>query len=147
MSRNLDDLDTACAAKFKKLYDDMKNDKLLKEMGVTGIYISETRRELAVQMAYYSRSRMSVADVKRMYAAAGLYKISDEEAKTANTQTLSSRHIQGKAMDLVPEIDGIVAWNAAEKVWNRMGDIAKADGVEWGGSWDSFKDKPHFQID
>ena len=145
MSRNINDIDEAIKGKAKAAIERMSGDKTLKDYGVTGIYISETRRSLAVQMAYYSRSRMSVSDVKKMYKAAGLYELSDKEAKTPNTWTLESKHIKGKAIDLVPEKNGKPWWSAPEKVWERMGEIGEKCGLLWGGRWKE-KDLPHFEI-
>lgn len=146
MSKKIEDLDAPLQKPAASAIADMKTDATLKSLGVTGIFISETRRDLAVQMAYYSRSRMGVDDVKKMYAAAGLYRISDAEAKTANTKTLSSKHILGRAIDIVPEIEGTVAWRAPKEVWQRIGEIGKKYGFEWGGDWKEFQDYPHFQM-
>lgn len=145
MSNSLKDLDQAIYDKAKSAIEKMKADAKLKALGVTDIYINETKRALAVQMAYYSRSRMAVDDVKKMYKAAGLYDLSDKEAKTANTWTLSSKHIEGKAIDLVPVKDGKLWWNASEEVWNRMGALGEECGLFWGGRWKN-KDRPHFEI-
>jgi hypothetical protein len=146
MSKELKDLALNVQGPAAKALEEMKSDLQLKKLGVTGILISETLRPLAVQMAYFSRSRMAVSDVKKMYAAAGLYKISDTEAQSKNTDTLSSMHIQGRAIDLVPEIDGVIAWNAPNDVWKRMGEIGEKYGFTWGGRWPDFPDKPHFQM-
>ena len=147
MSNKIADLQPDTQIKAELAIEKMRSDVELKKMGVTGIYVSETLRTLATQMAYYSRSRMSVSDVKKMYAAAGLYKISDEEAAKANTWTLSSKHIEGKAIDLVPEINGVILWTAPDSVWQRMGEIGKTCGLTWGGDWSGTPDKPHFQED
>ena len=96
-------------------------------------------------MAYYSRGRMNIDDVKAMYKAAGLYNLSDSEAKTCNTWTLKSKHIEGKAIDLCPVINGKNAWNADESIWERMGKIGEENGLTWGGRWEQ-KDLPHFEI-
>ena len=144
MSRDINELDKSIIKKAKKAVADMKKDKLLKTYGVTDIYINETRRELAVQMAYYSRSRMTVDDVKEMYKAAGLYALSDAEAKIANTWTLKSKHIEGKAIDLVPVRAGKLWWTAPACVWERMGVIGENAGLNWGGRWKE-KDLPHFE--
>ena len=125
--------------------EEMRNDAELKRMGVTGIAVSESLREVAVQMAYYSRSRMSIADVKAMYKAAGLYAIGDEEAKKPNTWTLDSKHIRGEAVDLVPTKAGQYWWKAPEAVWFRMGEIGEKHGLTWGGRWKNH-DCPHFEI-
>lgn len=145
MGKQISELDYSMQAKARTAWDCMKTNEKLKELGVTDIAISETKRSLAVQMAYYSRSRMAPADVRRMYAAAGLYDPTEAECKTANTWTLDSKHIQGKAIDFVPVKDGKYWWNAPEEVWEIMGLIGEEAGLKWGGRWKN-KDCPHFEI-
>ena len=124
----------------------MARDPILKGFGVVGGYVNETIRDLAVQMAYFSRSRMSVEDVKKMFKAAGLWAITDAEAKTKCTETLESKHLLGKAADIAPSKDGKTPWwNAPDEVWARMAKIAEACGLESGYGWKAFKDSPHVQ--
>lgn len=40
--------------------------------------------------------------------------------------------------------NGTALW---ENDWDKIGDIGKAHGFEWGGDWTSIVDKPHFQMD
>lgn len=145
MSNRLADLDPIMYTKALNAYNAMNASKELKEKGVSKVIISETLRPLATQMAYYSRGRMSISDVKKMYKAAGLYDIPDSEAKTPNTWTLDSMHIKGLAIDLVPCKDAKAWWNAPLDVWELMGKIGKSYGLEWGGDWEQ-KDYPHFQM-
>ena len=125
--------------------DEMRNDPVLKELGVTSIGISETKRDIEVQMAYFSRGRMKPTDVKTMYKAAGLYQIRDDDASVVVTWTLDSKHLRGEAVDLVPQKNGIQWWTAPETVWKRMGEIGVKAGLSWGGSWKN-TDNPHFEI-
>lgn len=142
---DLSKLNPALFTRVTDALEEMRSDEKLKALGVTGIAISETLREIAVQMAYYSRSRMAVMDVKAMYKAAGLYAIGDAEAKRAATWTLESRHLRGEAVDLVPLKAGAYWWAAPEAVWKRMGEIGEAHGLEWGGRWKN-ADCPHFEL-
>lgn len=146
MSKKIIDLDVMVRAKAQKAWEDMQKNEQLKKLGVEEIAINETRRELAVQMAYYARGRMSVPDVKRMYAAAGLYAISDVEAMTVNTNTLNSNHIYGRAIDFVPVREGRLWWTAPKEVWELMGSIGENAGLKWGGRWKDFQDCPHFEL-
>lgn len=146
MSRKLTDLEIGLQCKAVKAIAKMKADETLKQMGVEEISIVETRRTMSVQMAYYSRGRMSVEDVKKMYKAAGLYALSDEEARTKNTWTLESKHLDGKALDLAPMKDGKIWWTAPIEVWERMGELGESEGLQWGGRFKDVKDTPHFQI-
>lgn len=67
------------------------------------------------------------------------------------SKTMNSRHLTGHAVDLAPVIDGQIRWD-----WPPFYDIAAAMqkaadelGVKivWGGSWTTFKDGPHFELD
>lgn len=67
------------------------------------------------------------------------------------SKTMNSRHITGHAVDLAPFIGGKIRWD-----WPPFHDIAKAMHaaakelgvpIVWGGSWASFPDGPHFELD
>ena len=53
-----------------------------------------------------------------------------------------SWHNYGLAADYAFVIDGKVTWNGP---WAEFGIIAKECGLEWGGSWTKFRDRPHVQ--
>ena len=145
MSKDLLDLDEAFRAKASKAFTELNKSETLHQLGVQSVAISETKRELSVQMAYYSRGRMKdPADVRAMYNAAGLYSPSEAECKTPNTWTLHSKHLTGRAVDFVPVKDGRLWWNAPVKVLEEMGKIGKACGMSWGGDWKT-KDYFHFE--
>jgi hypothetical protein len=140
----IDLLDPVIKEKAQKAIAAMRADEKLKALGVDGIGISETLRHLSTQMAYYSRGRMPVQDVKAMYDAAGLWNISDADAAKPITWTLDSKHLLGRAIDLVPLRHGSMWWGAPAQVWSRMGEIGEAQGLAWGGRWKN-KDSPHFE--
>jgi len=112
------------------------------------LVVVETMRELAVQMAYYSRSRMTVPDVQAMYKAAGLYAIGVDEASRAATWTLASNHFSGRACDCAPSLDGSTPWwGAPEELWQEYGRIVRSHGAQWGGDWPGKKaDNPHMEV-
>lgn len=35
--------------------------------------------------------------------------------------------------------------NLSDPVWQKLGEIAKEEGLVWGGTWTSFPEGPHFQ--
>ena len=147
MSNLIKDLNKDIQPAANKAYKAMNKSAALKKLGVEKVIIVETKRDLAVQMAYYSRSRMKDPnDVKAMYKAAGLYEPEDWECDRANTQTLSSNHIKGIAIDFAPYKDGKIWWDAPDSVWNEIGKIGKKYGFSWGGDWKDWKDKPHFEM-
>lgn len=138
-------LKPALKDRVQKALDDMRADDELRMLSVTGVAVSETLREIATQMAYYSRGRMIPADVQAMYKAAGLYAIKADEAKKTITWTLDSKHLKGEAVDLVPTRAGAYWWGAPQAVWDRMGLIGERYGLTWGGRWKN-TDCPHFEI-
>jgi len=57
-----------------------------------------------------------------------------------------SNHNYGLAVDVVPLVYGRPTWNVASAVWRAIGDEGKRSGLNWGGDWQAFKDKPHFEL-
>ncbi|MCB9448705.1 MAG: M15 family metallopeptidase [Flavobacteriales bacterium] len=59
-----------------------------------------------------------------------------------NARCGQSVHNYRMAFDVAPVIDGKVNYNKAD--WEAIGQIGESVGLQWGGRWSSFKDKPHF---
>lgn len=56
-------------------------------------------------------------------------------------------HTQGFAIDIVFKNEKDKwTWDAPEKDWIKLGKIGKDLGLEWGGDWSKFIDRPHFQL-
>ena len=126
--------------------DEMNSDAKLKSLGVERVFVVETKRDLVVQMAYYSSGRMEPKYVRAMYEAAGLYAIGDAEAKNIKTNTLKSKHIDGRAIDIAPWKNGDIWWNAPDEVWARMGEIGKSHNLTWGIVVGKSIDSPHYEL-
>ena len=75
------------------------------------------------------------------------------------TWTLHSKHLEGKAVDLAPLINGAIDWadlSKFDQIAKAMQDAAKEVGVavRWGGNWDmdgqprerGESDSPHFEL-
>jgi len=66
------------------------------------------------------------------------------------SQTMKSKHIVGRAVDLVAMPNGRVSWEWKYYIHiaTAMKEAAKelAVDIEWGGDWVSFKDGVHFQL-
>lgn len=60
------------------------------------------------------------------------------------TKTKSSKHTGRMAWDICKNVPGQEFTDI--KFFEQCGAIAKRLGIEWGGDWTSFKDRPHFQI-
>ena len=56
-----------------------------------------------------------------------------------------SAHNWGMALDVVPVVNGKPDWNASLDIWETLGSLAAAAGLDWGGNWVGLKDMPHLQ--
>lgn len=67
------------------------------------------------------------------------------------SQTMNSRHLHGLAVDLAAIVGGKITWQP--KVYNHIADAMLSSAaklgipVKWGGSWLSFPDLVHFELD
>jgi len=118
------------------------------------VVVLETRRLREVQIAYHLRGRAPVDEVRLVFAFCGLWAISDAEARTINTQTLYSKHLDGLAVDIAPAQDGKAWWSAPLRVWEMIWTIAEDEcGLDAcaGGKWQAWKkdgrpwDLPHIE--
>ena len=117
--------------------------------------VIETLRTEATQQAYYAQGRMPLYTVNSLRKDAGLWVIDEVTNKRIITWTLKSKHLDGKAIDIVPVFDGKIPWNIKNQeiadLYIRIGKIGESVGLEWGGRWkplDKFgvgKDAPHFE--
>jgi hypothetical protein len=58
---------------------------------------------------------------------------------------LSGYHNYGLGTDFVGFVNGRWSW-APSLPWARLGQLARARGLRWGGDWTGFVDKPHVQL-
>jgi peptidoglycan L-alanyl-D-glutamate endopeptidase CwlK len=56
-----------------------------------------------------------------------------------------SNHNYGLAVDLCPFVNGKPQWDD-NQAFIRIGEEAVKHGLDWGGSWKKFIDKPHVQL-
>ena len=57
-----------------------------------------------------------------------------------------SWHNHRLAFDVAPvDASGQPHWPEDVALWDQIGALGKAAGLEWGGDWKSFQDRPHFQ--
>ena len=137
MSRKLEDLEPAFQAKVRKFF------ARLDELGIKYL-VSETLRTKATQEAYFAQGRKPLNEVNRLRKLAGLWLISEKENMAKVTWTLDSKHLVGKAIDIVPEKDGDFWWNAPDEKWKAMAEVADSFDIEAGYYWKA-KDSPHFE--
>ena len=107
-----------------------------KKQGIV-IGVGECLRTKAEQDALYAKGRTKPGKI----------------VTKAKGNTYSSMHQWGVAVDiyLKMDVDGDGstvddAFNNSTGLFNKVGKIGQSIGLEWGGSWKSIKDLPHFQL-
>jgi peptidoglycan L-alanyl-D-glutamate endopeptidase CwlK len=103
-----------------------------------------------VERAAEMRSFMVVQGLRTMEEQRRLYLL-------GKSKTMRSRHLTGHAVDLAPlvDLDGDgdqeLSWNP-DHFWPISEAMLGASEylkipIIWGGSWESFRDYPHFELD
>ena len=71
--------------------------------------------------------------------------------KEGKSQTMNSRHLTGKAVDIVVYVNGEVTWNYKyyKEVATHIIVCSKLNAVPmvWGGDWKTLVDAVHFELD
>ena len=93
------------------------------------IKIGETLRTTAEQDALYAQGRTKPGKI----------------VTNAKGSSYSSYHQWGTAFDIY-RADGCGAYYDKDGFFSKVGAIGVSIGLEWGGSWKSIVDKPHFQL-
>lgn len=91
------------------------------------VIITSTFRDYESQDALYAKGRTT------------------EGPKVTKAKGGESFHNFRVAFDCVPVEHGKAIWDN-EGLWKEIGEIGVSLGLEWGGNFKSFKDKPHFQF-
>lgn len=125
----------------KQLHPDLqkKADQLVKLCAKNGITIGigECLRTVAEQDALYAKGRTAGGSI----------------VTNCKGSSYSSPHQWGIAFDfyLIMDVDGDGktnddSFNNASGLFDEVGKLGRSIGLEWGGSWKSIVDKPHFQL-
>ncbi len=100
----------------------------LRAQGIT-IRATSSYRSFAEQNALYAQGRTKPGPI------------------VTNARGGQSLHNYGLAVDVVPlGANGQPNWNVPNSTWQKIGAAGKKQGLEWGGDWKSFVDRPHFQL-
>jgi peptidoglycan L-alanyl-D-glutamate endopeptidase CwlK len=112
--------------------------------------LTSVHRSAAEQMALYAQGRRTLAEVNVLRRIAGLPNIGAAEAakRVTNAPSGSSPHnyLPALAFDVAfRRENGTLDWSLIH--FQRFAPyVTKHAEVEWGGSWATFKDNPHFQL-
>jgi len=98
-----------------------------RELPIQKLQITSTLRNFESQNELYSRGRTKPG------------------MKVTNAKGGYSYHNFGMACDVAPVVNGDIPWNDVA-LWDEIGRIGKECGLDWGGDFRSFVDRPHFQM-
>ena len=91
------------------------------------LLVTSTYRDDESQNALYAQGRTTAGKI------------------VTNAKAGQSFHNYRCAVDVVPIVAGKPRWDAKDEVWQTIGALGKAQGLEWAGDWVKFKEYPHFQ--
>ena len=102
---------------------------LIRDCKIHGIdiIITQTLRSKAEQDALYAKGRTAPGAI------------------VTKAKYPWSLHCWGVALDFVPLVNGKADYSNIG-LFERVGKIGESLGLEWGGRWTSFVDRPHFQL-
>jgi len=127
MSRSLNDLHPAMQPMAAEFLNNCK------AAGID-LLITCTWRSAAEQDALYAQGRTTPGSIVTR-AKAG---------QSRHNHTLTGRPAS-LALDVVPLRLGKPVWAASDAIWQDVGRIGKACGLEWAGEWTRMREFPHFQ--
>jgi len=127
MSRSLNDLHPAVQPMAAEFLNNCK------AAGID-LLITCTWRSAAEQDALYAQGRTTPGRIVTR-AKAG---------QSWHNHTLAGRPAS-LALDVVPLRLGKPVWAASDAIWQDVGRIGKACGLEWAGEWTRMREFPHFQ--
>lgn len=95
-----------------------------------------------LELAAAEGHQLSIVQGLRTFAEQdALYRQRPRVTKAKGGQSM---HNYGLAVDLAFVVNGKVSWD--DKLYPDIGRWGAAAGLEWGGTWRTFKDLPHVQL-
>lgn len=113
------------------------------------VFITQTYRSTAEQHDLYAQGRtqahLNAMGLTGVKAKPEMPRVTNVVGgKSEHNFTLNGRPA-ARAFDIAFMVNGKASWD--EKLpWKAVGAIGQSIGLDWGGAWLTFKDKPHFQL-
>lgn len=106
-----------------------KSQLVIAEMAKLGytVHVFEGYRSIARQNELYAQGRTTPGNI------------------VTKAKGGESIHNYGAAVDIVFGPKGKPSWNPKEP-WDKLGEVGKKYGFEWGGDWEGFSDLPHLEM-
>lgn len=124
-SRNIEDLLPQVSMKAQTLQREA-----VRLLGIDELRITSTYRDFEEQRRLYGIGRGTDAG---------------KHPTITNAGPGHSWHNWRRAFDVCPIRKGVAVWGD-DALWAKIGKLGKSLGLEWGGDFKSFPDRPHFQL-
>lgn len=98
------------------------------------IRVTHTLRTLDEQLHLYAKGRKQTDSG---------WVVVDKKAVVTKAKPGESAHNFGAAFDIC--FAGVTPYPEDDALWESVGMVGEGCGLEWGGRWKSFVDRPHFQ--
>ena len=126
---------------FQRVLDELVS------LGYTPVVV-EVYRSPARQRMLYAQGRTDAQLIAKGYTQSEITQYRNAgftSDKRVVSHTLHSMHSKGRAMDIAWLVDGRVSYSVPNSWWDMYGAIARKHGLNWGGDWKTFKDRPHIE--
>ena len=119
-SRSIDDLSPPVKERVKKFLEDCRHQGI-------DLLVTSTYRDAESQNLLYAQGRTTAGRI------------------VTRAKGGESFHNYRCALDVVPLVNGKPDWDGTHHIWERVGAIGKANGLDWASDWKSFRELAHFQ--
>jgi len=123
--------------------------KLLPELaGLCRLHLDRCERrgiKIAVTSGWRSPDEQTALYAKGRVYENGVWRVVDQRIIVTNALPDKAPHCRGAAYDIVPVIAEKPAWDRLD-MFQAVADQAKGLPLVWGGSWQRFKDLPHYEL-
>jgi peptidoglycan L-alanyl-D-glutamate endopeptidase CwlK len=113
------------------------------------VFITQTYRSTAYQNDLYAqgrtRAQLDAVGLTDVIARPSLPRVTNALGGSSEHNATLNGQPAARAFDIAFMSAGKASWSDAMP-WDQAGAIGRSLGLEWGGDWKSFKDRPHFQL-
>ena len=143
-SRRLEDLHPVTREKTEEFLEKAKENGI--EVLIYCTFRSPEEQEILYMQGRLEQFGITLKELNERRKKLGLWELTEKEArrKVTNAKPWQSFHQYGLAFDCVPLAGGKPDWSNRE-AYAILGKIAGEVGLEWAGSWERFRELPHFQ--
>lgn len=138
LRKRLSRLHPEALAPIARLMEAIRDEKL-------PFVVFETDRGHARQLSYWAKGRLFTGSPLNKDS----WWVNDLGRKVTNAFAGESPHEWGAAADFILDLPDVHPWDPNHvfpEKWERLGRLARAQGLVWGGDFEGWKDRPHVEL-